>query len=173
MQVNMKRRSVLATTGLSVFIGLGGCAEFLSQCPAPDINEELSYENHRIEDSGGYTGDDIALLFTSAPEINDELERVLNEEGIEFVTGTDFDEYSVVIVQVGSSVGSSDLEVLGVGHEDQATIRVYTCVADESGTDDWYPRTQVLRVDHEGQVPERAVGTHFREDTEVTFNKSD
>lgn len=169
----MKRRVILATAGLSMSIGIGGCAEFFSQCPDPDINEELSYENHRIEDGGGYTGDDIALLFTSVPEIDDDLKRVLDKDGIEFVAETDFDEYSVVIVQVGSSVGSSELEVLGVGREDQTTIRVYTCVADESGTDDWYPRTQVLRVDHEGQVPESAVGTHFKEDNEISFNRID
>lgn len=165
----MKRRTVLAAVPAGLVPALGGCTGSLFGCPDPDIESPLPYDAHRVVEDRIYEGEDVVELLTSVDEFERDLERALDRESIEYVVDTDFDRSSAVVVQVGSSVGSDDLEVLGVGREDETTLRTYTCVPSESGTDDWYPRTQVIRVEHEGIVPERAVGTHYRERSEVSI----
>lgn len=62
---------------------------------------------------------------------------------------------------MSTSSFSTDLEVVGVEREDTTTVRVYTWIAEESGTDDLHPHTQVIRIAHEGQVSDEAAMTHF------------
>lgn len=166
----MDRRTVLAAVSLSVTPAFSGCTGALSGCSEPDIEIPLTYENHRVVDDNVYNETGVAKLVTSPDDIDDDLEEAMDEEAIDYIMETDFDESVIVVVQVVSSVGSDELEILGVGREEEATVRTYTCVPDESGTDDLYPRTQVIRIEHEGKVPVRAIGTHSREDTEVTIN---
>lgn len=166
----MKRRKVLATASLSVFPGVSGCIGTLFGCSSPDIDDSLEYENHRVENNSIYKRENVVELLTSPDDIDQELEEAIDEESIEYLTETDFDKFVVIFVRVSSSIGSDELEVQGVGRENENTVRSYTCVPDESGTDDWYPRSQIIRVEHEGQIPEQAVGTHYRERQEETIN---
>lgn len=168
----MKRRSVLSTTCSGVIFTTTGCMSSLnngltSECPTPDIENEVSYENQLVEKAKHYErAEDLVLLLTDSEQVDDDIERTLDQDGYQFVSETDFNTESAIIIQVVTSSESSDLQILGVEREDSTTLRVYTCIGDEGQTDDLHPHTQVIRVDTEEKVPDEVIVTHFMEDSE-------
>ena len=160
----MNRRTVLAGAGLTLTAGTGvGCLS-RPNCPDPDLGEELSYEEREPRDSALINmGNEGVILLTASDDVDRFVDenRPVGDEDEQWIRATEFDEAIVVGVQVGSSGGSSDLKIRGVERESPGAVHVYSCIATRGMTDDWASYAKLLRIPHQGKIPDRATHTHW------------
>lgn len=129
-----------------------------SNCPDPDLTNELSFDEREVR--GPPLGEEEGAVLISSREEYDELRDdrlVLNFLDEEIVTDTDFDTAVVLFIQVKEASG---LDILGVGREEETTVRVHTC--DQEARSD-VPHARFLHIWHEGQIPENVRVTHWED----------
>lgn len=166
----MQRRQWLALLGGAGGANATGCLSSIGHgCPAPNVQNELEYEQ-RTATAVFATGDEGVRLVESSAEVDQLDSEYLESEVARWARNTQFEERVVLGIQIGSSGESTPLKVLGVEREDDGTIHAYSCIEQKGASDDWVPYASVLRVPFEEQPPEKATLTHWEAGEKRVFD---
>lgn len=157
----MNRRRWLGRIAAGGAVLAPGCLSSQeSGCPSPTIGQELAYEQRRPSAAFDIGEEGIRVVDSSEGVARFDDEHL--DPAVErWARETRFDEQVVAGLQVGSSVESSPLKILGVERDTTAALHVYSCIEEKGATDDWAPYASVLRVPFEGTPPESATLTHW------------
>ncbi|AGB36971.1 hypothetical protein [Natronococcus occultus] len=161
----MNRRHVLGSVGIGI-LGAGCTGSVVSSCPDPDIDEELAYEARNAEQ---FTDGEETILVTSPDDVGRFNERLMDIQDEGWVRETDFRTEFVLGIQATTSSESSEIESLGVERVDSSEVRAYTCIENRGRTDDAAPHPILLRVVHDGTVPEDVSAIHWEDGDERTI----
>lgn len=159
----MQRRQVLTSMVGIGTAGLAGCLEVFDSCPDPEIESELSFDVNQLDgrliDEPPVTMVGLAI---SAEDV-DQFDGATTDEQA-WVRDTDFDQSVVVGVQLVAGSDASSPVILGVGQENGADIRVYTCIEYGGQQADAVPHSYLLRVNHSGELPDVAHLSNWMDD---------
>ena len=155
----------------------------VEECPDPDLENELQYEHLELEWILGDVGTEGVALLTREEDIEQLYEESLDtdeadefvgdqDKAEEFVSETDFDEQAIIAFQVDASSEDSWPQVTGIERLND-TVYVYTCIAELGEVDDLVPFALLIRIEHDGDPPETARVTHWREGEETEFSSDE
>lgn len=161
----MKRRRLLAASGLGFCGSLAGClSRFNLHCPRPWLTEELPFEAYTPDHpwwATSFQTEEAVRLFTAAGDVDeqhDTIETFVAEhdtevEGFEadrsWLLETDFDEESVIAFQlVDRAPASGDSFSIRWIEQTDTTITVVTCLPSTAGHFGLASFHKLLRIEH-------------------------
>lgn len=166
----MRRRRCLGLLGGVGLAFSSGCLSNIEHgCPAPDLENELEYEQ-RTASAVYPVGEEGVRIARDSADVDRFDSEYLESIIAEWARNTDFDQQVVLGIQVGSSGESSPLNILGVERENNETVHACSCIEKKGATDDLGPYASVLRVPFEEQPPENATLTHWEAGEKQVFD---